>query len=147
VSIQLSHWARLYSNQTNAEKALEPAVASLGVRYRTQHPLWALGVFPDFVLLDERVVIEVDDPSHNTAKKKAADRDRTAKLKKAKWTVVRCTNAEALSDPYGTVDKLMQAAGLPHRTRKPNGLRIDCDDSGGGQDRTGLRGASDEKQS
>lgn len=119
MSVQLSRWARLYSNQTDAEKALEPAIASLGVRYRTQHPLWSLGVFPDFVLLDDRIVIEVDDPSHNTARKKKADQERTAKLQKAKWRVLRCTNDEALTDPYGTVDRLMQAAGLPHKPRRP----------------------------
>jgi len=116
MSLLLSRWAKLYSRQTPAEAALEPAVASLGVPYRFQHPLWALGVFPDFVLLHDRVVIEVDDPSHNTKRKRDADAARTAKLVKAGWRVVRCTNAEALANPRGTINRLMSEVGLPHRT-------------------------------
>lgn len=111
-------WSKLYSNQTAAEEALEPALASLGVPYRFQHPIWAAGVFPDFVLLHERLVIEVDDDSHKRASKAKADRERTAKLQKLGWRVVRCTNDEALTDPYATVDRLMAAAGLDLRTTK-----------------------------
>jgi len=111
----LKNWAKLY-NLTEAEQALEPAVASLATPYRVQHPLWGLGLFPDFVLLSHRVVLEVDDPSH--ARKRKADAERTAKLNRAGWRVFRCSNDEALSDPYGTVDRLMEAAGLELRTRR-----------------------------
>lgn len=115
----LKNWAKLYSG-TEAELALEPAVASLGVPYRFQHPVWALGLFPDFVLLRDRLVIEVDDRSHRTASKKKADAERTARLEKAGWRVVRCTNEEALAAPYPTVDRMMAEAGLPYRTPKRN---------------------------
>lgn len=109
----LSRWAKLYSNPTPAEAALEPAIAKLGVRYRFQHPLWGLRVFPDFVLLDYKVIIEVDDPSHRTSKKRREDAERTARLAKAGWRVVRCTNDEALEDPHGTVRSLIEPLGLP----------------------------------
>lgn len=114
----LLRWAKLYSSPTDAETALEPAIASLGIPYRFQHPLWGLSVFPDFVLLNDRVVIEVDDASHSTSAKRKADIERTAKLNKHKWTVVRCSNAEAIADPYGTVDKLMTLLELPYRTNR-----------------------------
>jgi very-short-patch-repair endonuclease len=113
----LQYWAKLYGG-TPAELALEPAVASLGVPYRFQHPVWALGVFPDFVLLRERVVIEVDDAGHRRAAKKKADAERTAKLQKAGWRVVRCTNEQALAAPYDTVDRMMEELGLPFRTTR-----------------------------
>lgn len=113
----LLRWAKLYSNPTEAEAAIEPAIASLGIPYRFQHPLWGLKLFPDFVLRDAKVVIEVDDPSHNRTKKKKEDEERTKRMNRYGWTVVRCTNAEAISDPFGTVDRLMEQAGLPHRTR------------------------------
>lgn len=116
-SLLLSRWAKLYSQQTPAEAALEPAIAALGVPYRFQHPLWALGLFPDFVLPAERLVIEVDDPSHRTAKKRAADGLRTEKLVKAGWSVVRCSNEEALQAPHDTVNRMMAEAGLPYRTK------------------------------
>lgn len=117
----LSRWAKLYSNVTPAEQALEPAIASLGVPYRVQHPLWALHLFPDFVLLRDRVVIEVDDKSHRTKAGREKDAARTLRLAQNGWRVLRCTNEQALADPYGTVDRLMTTAGLPHRTRNPEG--------------------------
>lgn len=114
----LARWAKLYMQQTPAEAALEPALASLGIPYRFQHPLWALGLFPDFVLLADRIVLEVDDRSHATKAKRAADEVRTQKLKGAGWTVVRCTNAEALDDPYRAVDRMMAQAELTYRTKR-----------------------------
>jgi very-short-patch-repair endonuclease len=113
----LSYWAKLY-NGTEAELCLEPAVASLGVPYRFQHPVWGLGVFPDFVLLQDRVVLEVDDPGHNLKRKRDADALRTKKLLGAGWRVARCTNAEALRDPYATVDRMMADLGLTYRTKE-----------------------------
>lgn len=118
MSIHLKRWAKLYSDATPAERALEPAVASLGRPYRFQHALFALGLFPDFALIADKVIIEVDDPSHNTRARKKSDAERTKKLERAGWRVVRCTNDEALSDPYGTVDRLMEEAGLDYRTKE-----------------------------
>lgn len=104
----LARWAKLYSNPTPAEAALEPAIAKLGMRYRFQHPLWGLRVFPDFVLLDHKVIIEVDDPSHRTSKKRREDAERTARLQKAGWRVWRCTNDEAIEDPHGTIERMLK---------------------------------------
>lgn len=112
-------WAKLYSNPTPAEVAVEPAIASLGVPYRFQHPLWGLRLFPDFVLLQQKLVIEIDDPGHATRAGRAKDALRTKKLAAAGWRVVRCTNAEAIDDPYGAVDAMMEEAGLGLRTRRP----------------------------
>lgn len=114
----LLRWSKLYANPTDAEMAIEPAVASVGVRYRFQHPLFGLRLFPDFILPDYRVVIEVDDRSHSTKKKREADAERTERLNSGGWKVVRCTNEEAEEDPYGAVDKMLEEAGLSLRTRR-----------------------------
>jgi very-short-patch-repair endonuclease len=114
----LLRWSKLYANPTDAEVAIEPAIASLGVRYRFQHPLFGLRLFPDFILPDYRLVIEVDDRSHFTKKKREADAERTERLNSGGWRVVRCTNDEAEEDPYGAVDKMMEEAGLNFRTRR-----------------------------
>lgn len=119
----LSRWAKLYSNPTPAEQALEPAIAALGIRYRFQHPLWGLRVFPDFVLLDHKIVIEVDDPSHRTSKKRRDDAERTSRLEAAGWRVVRCTNDEALEDPYGTIARLLGPLGVGPRQSESPGPR------------------------
>lgn len=108
-----SRWCTLYRG-TDAEHAIEPAIAALGTPYRTQYPLFLfttdLKFFPDFVLTEKRIIIEVDDDSHLTKRKKAADALRTAALVKAGYRVVRCSNEEALSDPRGTVARLMEEA-------------------------------------
>ena len=106
-------WAKLYKG-TPAELALEDAVASLGVPYRTQFPGYMYGFryFPDFFLPTLGLVIEVDDSSHYKAEKMAADAERTAALNKLGWKVVRCRNDEALSDPYGTVRAMLASVGL-----------------------------------
>ncbi len=111
----LSRWARLYRG-TKAENSLEPAVAALGVPYRTQYPLFLfsrLRFFPDFVLTQQRVVIEGDDPGHERKKKREEDATLTAALEAAGWRVVRCTNEDALKHPYATVNRMMIQLGLP----------------------------------
>jgi very-short-patch-repair endonuclease len=110
----LKWWAGAYSNPTDAERSLEPAVAALGLPYRFQHPIWALRYRLDFAIPSLKLAIEVDDPSHTGKKKRAADKMRTARLKKAGWTVVRCTNAEALEDPHGAMTRMLKDAGVPH---------------------------------
>lgn len=113
----LRNWAKLYSG-TPAERALEPAVAALGVPYRFQHPIWALGLFPDFALPKHKVVLEVDDAGHKKPAQRRADAARTAKLAKAGWRVVRCTNDEAETAPFETVARMMREAGLPDLAAK-----------------------------
>lgn len=115
-------WVRLYRG-TRAELALEPAVAALGRPYRFQHPVWELGVFPDFVLTADGWIIEVDGEEHFTPAGLAADEERTRRLVAAGYRgVVRCTNREAVEAPYATVNRMMIQAGLPWRCEAPDDL-------------------------
>lgn len=114
----LRWWAAALTDQTDAEQALEPAVASLGLRYRCQHPVLGYRYRLDFALLDEGLAIEVDDDSHLEPEKQVEDLKRTEECSELGWKIVRCTNEEALTDPWGTVDRLMAAADLPHRTEQ-----------------------------
>lgn len=106
-------WAKLYKG-TPAELALEDAVASLGVPYRTQFPgyLYGFRYFPDFLLPTLGLIIEVDDSSHFKAEKVEADAERTRELNRLGWKVVRCRNDEALSNPHGTVRALLGSVGM-----------------------------------
>lgn len=104
-------WAQLYTGQTKAESALEPAVAALGRPYRFQHPFFGNHYFVDFALLEDKIIIEVDGKSHNSKAAKDADAVRTTTLEKLGWTVVRCKNEDAVRDPAGTVARcLLDAA-------------------------------------
>lgn len=100
----MTYWAKLYSNPTPAESAIEPAIAALGIPYRFQHPFFGHHIIADFILPTIKVILEVDDPSHNTTKKRKADAEKTAKLAARGWTTVRCTNEEAMLDPYAIVE-------------------------------------------
>jgi 5-methyltetrahydrofolate--homocysteine methyltransferase len=115
----LARWWTLYTKPTKHEQLLEPALASLGRPYRFNHPVtgrkWS---FPDFLLLADNVVIEVDGESHTRKGAAEADAERTAFLATKGYRVFRCTNEQVAADPYATVDRLMIAAGLPWRTRK-----------------------------
>lgn len=117
-------WGALYK-LTPAEYALEPAVASLGVRYRTQFPLWlwhnvSLPYFLDFALLDYRVAIEVDDPGHMKPSQMRKDKERSRRLLDHGWRVVRCSNEDSLHNPVATVNRLMIQAGLLCRATVPD---------------------------
>lgn len=108
----LKWWAGAYSNPTEAEAALEPAVAALGLPYRFQHPIWALRYRLDFALPTLKLAIEVDDPSHTAKAKRAKDKERTKRLLAKGWRVVRCTNKEALTDPRGAVERMLRSANI-----------------------------------
>lgn len=116
-NILAGYWCNLYRG-TPAELSIEPAIAALGLTYRTQFPCWlyCLGKsFPDFLLPTIGVILEVDDDSHDEDEKKAADAIRTAAFEKLGYVVVRCTNEDALFDPRGTVQRLIVDAGLLSR--------------------------------
>ncbi len=111
------HWCKLYKG-TKAEMALEPAVARLGVPYRTQFPLFLYGgrYFPDFLLPTMLLVIEVDDDSHSEPKKMAEDAERSAELKRRwNWDVIRIPNEEAISDPRGALKRALAQLPRPMR--------------------------------
>lgn len=114
-------WKTLYRG-TLAEHAIEPAIAALGLPYRTQYPffLWGTKYFPDVLLPTIGVILEVDDESHDEDDKKAADALRTSAFEKLGYIVVRCTNDEALKAPSETVQRLITGPG--HLKRKGPGL-------------------------
>lgn len=106
----LRNWARLYTTQTPAERALEPAIAALGVPYRAQHPFFGLRHIADFALLDDKLIIEVDGKSHETATQIRKDLKHTLGLMKMGWRVVRCKNEEAVADPEACVRACLERA-------------------------------------
>ncbi len=108
----VDNWASLYTNQKDPEKAMEPVVAALGQRYRCQHPFWGHHFIVDFVLLDHKLIIEIDGDEHRTAAGKRKDKERDAKLAKSGWRVVRTTNAQALSDPGAALKQMLVEAKL-----------------------------------
>lgn len=110
------NWWFLATRMTAPERALEPAIAALGERYRAQWLFLGLPVarknktcIADFVLLDRQLVIEVDGASHDDPKQKLKDLENAVALKKLGWDVYRVSNARTLADPEGTVEAALTA--------------------------------------
>lgn len=112
MNIMAGRWGKLYRDSTPAELAMECAIAELGVPYRNQFPGYLFGFryFPDFLLPTLKVIVEVDDSSHNKKDKIIADDNRTSELNAMGWTVVRCTNQEALDDARAVLRRLLKSA-------------------------------------
>lgn len=104
----LPRWAKLYSG-TPSELALEPHLARLGHVYRFQHPVWSCGVILDFAWPGPKLALEVDGAEHRTKAGREKDAARTAKLAAKGWTVIRCTNEEAMSSPATVVSRVVEA--------------------------------------
>lgn len=113
MNVMAARWARLYRG-TPAELSIEPAIAELGVPYRNNYPgfLYGFRYFPDFYLPTLKLVIEVDDPSHEQEDKRVADAIRTFELNMRGLKVVRCTNEEALTNPRAAVRRMLREVGL-----------------------------------
>lgn len=112
MNVMSGRWGKLYRDTTPAELCMEEAIAELGVPYRNQFPGYLFGFryFPDFLLPTLKLIIEVDDASHNEKRKKEADDHRTRELNSLGWTVVRCTNEEALSNARQSLRKMLADA-------------------------------------
>lgn len=122
MNVMAARWARLYRG-TPAELSIEPAIAELGVPYRPQFPGWLFGFkfFPDFYLPTLRLILEIDDPSHQQEDKRVADAIRTWELEQRGFKVVRCSNQEALENPKAAVRRMLTQAGLwPIPTHLPS---------------------------
>lgn len=109
MSMMLRYWYRLYNNMTPAERALEPAIAALGERYRAQHPFLGQKLFADFALLDRQRIIEVDGDSHDKPSQMKKDAEHELALTSLGWSVIRVTNEQAQANPVATVTAALSA--------------------------------------
>lgn len=75
---------------------MERAICKLGERYRAQWLFPKFHHIADFVLVDRRVILEVDGDSHERPEQRRKDLKHTLGLEREGWAVVRCKNEEAL---------------------------------------------------
>lgn len=115
----LGYWYKLYTEQTPFEEKLEMQIAKLGYRYRTQHPFLAKKAFVDFYFPDQKLVVEVDDPSHEKRDKKKKDLQRTQSLEAIGLKVIRFTNKQVGQDLPTVVSKILEE--LINRTASQDG--------------------------
>lgn len=88
----LRNWARLYTNPTVHETVFERCISQYGKPYRAQHPFFRYGVIVDFALIEDRIVVEIDGPSHDTPVQRYKDLLRDIRFEEDGWRVVRIPN-------------------------------------------------------
>lgn len=100
------NWYYLSANMTAPEESLEVEIARLGERYRSQWLFPRIYHIADFVLLDRKIVVEVDGASHLTPVQIRKDLVHSIELERMGYAVVRVSNKDALENPRGVVDML-----------------------------------------
>ena len=86
-------------NATEAEDKLWQEVRNRkidGFKFRRQHPI--AGFIPDFVCLEQKLIIEIDGEYHNTKDQQQYDIARTEWLKEHNYSLLRFTNEQVLNE-------------------------------------------------
>lgn len=113
----IGFWYKQYFGDNKYELALEPAIASLGLPYRYQHLDLSRKIIMDYAMPTIKLDIEVDGDSHKRASQIREDIDRAVQLKKIGWTVYRIQNEDAITDPFGCIERMVAELGLQIKGR------------------------------
>lgn len=96
--------SNLINNCTRAEKAMRALLEEEKIAYEFQSRIGPY--FPDFTLVREKLIIEVDGGYHNNPIQKHDDKLRTQHLERMKYKVVRYTNKAVLSNPEWVITNI-----------------------------------------
>jgi len=77
-----------------------------GYKFRRQHLV--LNYIPDFICLEKKLIVEVDEKYHNGIEQQQLDEERTAYLKSHGYAVLRYTNDEVLRNPEKVINVIKQ---------------------------------------
>ncbi|MFP5041833.1 leucine--tRNA ligase [Parasediminibacterium sp. JCM 36343] len=107
-------------NATEAEAILWNEVRNRkinGFKFRRQHPI--AGYIPDFVCLEQKMIVEIDGGYHDEIEQQKFDEARAGWLAEHGYTMLRFTNEEILNQLPSVIEKLGEA--LPeNKNEVPN---------------------------
>jgi very-short-patch-repair endonuclease len=112
----------LRKRPTEAEKRLWQQLRELnrrGMHFRRQVPL--KGYIVDFCWHSAKLVIEVDGGQHNAPEQRRCDAERTARLEKRGYRVIRFWNNEVLANTDGVLQTILSMLNDPHPIPSPQG--------------------------
>ena len=95
---------------TEAEDALWQELRNRKIRnckFRRQHPI--IGFIPDFVCLEQKLIIEIDGDYHNEKEQQEYDTARAEWLIEHQYKLIRFTNAEVLHQMPNVLQKIDEA--------------------------------------
>jgi very-short-patch-repair endonuclease len=106
----LHHAREQRANNVNAEAMLWRIVRDrrcAGHKVRRQMPLG--GYIVDFVCLEQRLVIEIDGPSHQSEEQRARDATRDAWLAANNFRILRLSNDLVIGTPELAEQRILEA--------------------------------------
>ena len=98
----------------------------LGVHFRRQHPIY--GYIPDFVCINQKLVIEIDGGYHLEGEQPEKDAERTSYLNQAGYVVLRFTNDEVI----GNIDDVLEEIADALEDQQSNQTSLPLGGVGGG---------------
>ncbi len=108
-------------NATEAEDKLWQEVRNRnigGFKFRRQHPI--AGFIPDFVCLEQKLIVEIDGEYRNEQEQKKYDAARTEWLKEHNYSFLRFTNEEVLSQIPLVIQRINEALHHSKANFKPS---------------------------
>lgn len=107
-SILKEHAKENRKNPTFAEKVLWEHLRNnaLGCKFRQQHPI--LDFIADFICLDKHLIIEVDGEYHNDEEQLLEDEQRSNRLYRKGYYVLRFTNDEVINHAEEVVERIKE---------------------------------------
>ena len=104
--ILLDKAREMRKNPTEAEAVLWNYLSGnkLGVHFRRQHPVF--GYIPDFVSLNDKIIVEIDGGYHMDGEQPEKDAERTNYLNSIGFVVLRFTNEEVLCDIDNVIEEI-----------------------------------------
>ncbi len=112
----------LRNRMTDAEKRLWRELQEMnrrGMHFRRQVAIDKYIV--DFCWLSKKLVIEVDGGQHNEPAEQARDAERTARLERRGYRVIRFWNNDVLANPDGVLQIILDTLKDPHPNPSPQG--------------------------
>ena len=98
------------NNPTQAESALWQQLKGKQLesfKFRRQHIIDQF--IADFICLEKRLIVEIDGGYHQLPDQKISDKERTERLNKLNFEVLRFTNEQVLGDIDNTIEKIKNA--------------------------------------
>lgn len=113
VSSQMSYEnaKQMRKNPTEAESIMWQQLQNRNIgnyKFRRQHPIENYIV--DFVCLEKRLIVEIDEGYHNQPEQKTLDEARDARLKELGFETVRIKNEEVIADLDNVLSRIKNTA-------------------------------------
>jgi ATP-dependent Lhr-like helicase len=112
-SSNIDNAKQMRSQPTEAEYILWQFLRAKKTGYKFKRQHLVLGYIPDFICLEQKLIVEIDGGYHNDVEQIQLDEERTKYLNEKGYSVLRFTNDEVIAAPNRVVEKIKQQLSKP----------------------------------